>query len=93
MLGELLDKAARLLDDVSPEFQSFSQVVENIFHRWSQHQEKDYDMAYGTLSLPGVAELFVRLEMLEWAGFEVRRHDDSSSLLRHWKNTIGIVWW
>ncbi|KAI8827202.1 nineteen complex-related protein 2-domain-containing protein [Fimicolochytrium jonesii] len=56
---------SRMFEDVGHEFRSL-RMIKQKFETWKAKYAKEYDEAYGALSIPGIVELFVRHEFLAW---------------------------
>ncbi|TPX55683.1 hypothetical protein PhCBS80983_g05116 [Powellomyces hirtus] len=70
--AEMSDSKARvqdghihMFDDVGEEFRSL-RMIKQRFETWKVKFPKEYEEAWGALSIPGIFELFVRHEMLQW---------------------------
>lgn len=59
-----------LMSDVGPEFRSL-RIVKDKFEAWKLKYDDDYQKAYGSLSLPGAFEFYVRSELVSWDPFSV----------------------
>lgn len=59
-----------LMEDVSEEFRSLGAVKEK-FEAWKTTYYEDYQKAFGSLSLPGAFEFYIRLELITWNPFLV----------------------
>ncbi|KAI9258992.1 nineteen complex-related protein 2-domain-containing protein [Phascolomyces articulosus] len=59
------DKIPALLEDVSDEFGSL-EMVKSKFEAWKTSFYEDYSKAFGSLSLPGAFEFYVRCELVTW---------------------------
>ncbi|CAO3703096.1 unnamed protein product [Rhizopus stolonifer] len=57
-----------LLKDVGDEYRSLESVKAK-FEAWKTTFNEDYKMAFGSLSLPGAFEFYIRLELLTWNPF------------------------
>ncbi|CEP07979.1 hypothetical protein [Parasitella parasitica] len=57
-----------LLADVSDEYRSLG-TVKNKFEAWKLDYYDDYQKAYGSLSLPGAFEFYIRAELVSWDPF------------------------
>ncbi|KAL7316435.1 hypothetical protein PS15m_005525 [Mucor circinelloides] len=57
-----------LMADVSSEFSSLS-TVKDKFEAWKLDYYDDYKKAYGSLSLPGAFEFYIRSELVSWDPF------------------------
>ncbi|EIE81292.1 hypothetical protein G6F46_006843 [Rhizopus delemar] len=57
-----------LMEDVSEEFRSLGAVKEK-FEAWKTTYYEDYQKAFGSLSLPGAFEFYIRLELITWNPF------------------------
>lgn len=64
------DKVDELMSDVGEEFKSL-RIVKNKFEAWKLEYYDDYQKAYGSLSLPGAFEFYVRSELVSWDPFSV----------------------
>ncbi|KAI7857557.1 nineteen complex-related protein 2-domain-containing protein [Circinella umbellata] len=62
------DKVASILEDVSDEFGSL-EMVKSKFEAWKTNFYQDYTKAFGSLSLPGAFEFYVRCELVTWNPF------------------------
>ncbi|KAI9018486.1 nineteen complex-related protein 2-domain-containing protein [Phycomyces nitens] len=62
-------KIAELLSDVSDEFKPLRTVMDR-FGAWKTEFYEDYQKAFGSLSLPGAFEFYVRCELVSWDPFE-----------------------
>ncbi|KAI8086841.1 nineteen complex-related protein 2-domain-containing protein [Gilbertella persicaria] len=58
----------QLLSDVSPEFSSL-RAVKDKFEAWKLDFTEDYEKAFGSLSLPGAFEFYIRTELVSWDPF------------------------
>ncbi|KAF7726524.1 hypothetical protein EC973_008655 [Apophysomyces ossiformis] len=61
-------KLHELFSDVSDEYKDI-QVVKEKFEAWKIMYNDDYKKAYGSLSLPGAFEFYVRCELVAWDPF------------------------
>ncbi|KAG0176184.1 hypothetical protein DFQ28_007617 [Apophysomyces sp. BC1034] len=61
-------KLDEILLDVSDEFKDI-QTVKERFEAWKIKYSDDYKKAYGSLSLPGAFEFYVRCELVTWDPF------------------------
>lgn len=59
-----------LLKDVGDEYRSLESVKAK-FEAWKTTFNEDYKMAFGSLSLPGAFEFYIRLDLLTWNPFSV----------------------
>lgn len=57
-----------MLEDVGEEFESL-EAVKSKFEAWKTRFYDDYNKAFGSLSLPGAFEFFVRCELVSWDPF------------------------
>lgn len=57
-----------MLEDVGEEFESM-EAVKSKFEAWKTRFYDDYTKAFGSLSLPGAFEFFVRCELVSWDPF------------------------
>ena len=57
-----------MLEDVGEEFESL-EAVKHKFEAWKTRFYDDYTKAFGSLSLPGAFEFFVRCELVSWDPF------------------------
>lgn len=102
-IDDAVDSLSTLLDDANDDFRVFSNVLQRIFEKWSSSYPKDYEMAYGTLSVPGVAEMFVRTEMCGFHYLEVLKSlktifvfvfvtilISSTRLMNRWNQGLGM---
>ncbi|KAL0082475.1 nineteen complex-related protein 2-domain-containing protein, partial [Phycomyces blakesleeanus] len=62
-------KIADLLSDVSDDFKPLRSVMDR-FGAWKTEFYDDYQKAFGSLSLPGAFEFYVRCELVSWDPFE-----------------------
>lgn len=60
-----------LMANVGDEFKSLT-TVKNKFEAWKKDYYDDYQKAYGSLSLPGAFEFYIRTELVSWDPFSVR---------------------
>ncbi|KAJ3143064.1 hypothetical protein HDU90_002938 [Geranomyces variabilis] len=58
-------RLAHMFHDAGAEFRSL-RMIKQRFDTWGAKFPKDYADAYGSLSIPGIFELFVRHEMAAW---------------------------
>nr|KAJ3421625.1 hypothetical protein HK105_002890 [Polyrhizophydium stewartii] len=65
---DIIEANQQLLSDAASQFRKLSAVKER-FQAWKQKYPKDYDQAYGALSLAGAFSLHVRHEMFGWNPF------------------------
>ncbi|KAJ3018332.1 GC-rich sequence DNA-binding factor [Thoreauomyces humboldtii] len=63
--ANIADGHQHLFDGVANDFRSLG-VIKQRFETWRAKFPKEYDEAYGALSIPGIFELFIRHELLEW---------------------------
>lgn len=63
-------KMLDMLADVGEEFKSL-RTVKDKFEAWKTQYYDDYQKAYGSLSLPGAFEFYVRCELVSWDPFSV----------------------
>ncbi|KAI8140281.1 nineteen complex-related protein 2-domain-containing protein [Fennellomyces sp. T-0311] len=61
-------KVEEMLEDVGEEFGSL-EMVKNKFEAWKTNFFDDYSKAFGSLSLPGAFEFYVRCELVTWNPF------------------------
>ncbi|KAJ3042031.1 hypothetical protein HDV00_008324 [Rhizophlyctis rosea] len=59
------NKSSRLFEDAMEDFRSII-LIKQRFETWKSRHSKDYENGFGSLSMPGVFELFVRQELLDW---------------------------
>ena len=52
------------MDDIDQSYTSLSYIIEKYFQSWYDLYQTEYTSAFGTLSVVGVAEYFVRFELL-----------------------------
>jgi GC-rich sequence DNA-binding factor len=64
------EKTKEMLADVGEEFKSL-RTVKDKFEAWKSQYYDDYQKAYGSLSLPGAFEFYVRCELVSWDAFSV----------------------
>lgn len=64
------EKMDELMSDVGAEFKSI-RTVKDKFEAWKLEYYDDYQKAYGSLSLPGAFEFYVRSELVSWDPFSV----------------------
>lgn len=64
------EKLEEMLADVGEEFKSL-RTVKDKFEAWKLNYYDDYQKAYGSLSLPGAFEFYIRCELLSWDPFSV----------------------
>lgn len=64
------EKLSDLMSDVGDEFKSL-RTVKDKFEAWKLEYYDDYQKAYGSLSLPGAFEFYIRSELLSWDPFSV----------------------
>lgn len=64
------DAIEELLADVDDAFKSLT-TVKNKFETWKVDYYDDYKKAYGSLSLPGAFEFYIRAELVSWDPFSV----------------------
>ncbi|KAG2202775.1 hypothetical protein INT47_004799 [Mucor saturninus] len=62
------EKLDELMSDVGAEFKSL-RIVKDKFEAWKLEYYDDYQKAYGSLSLPGAFEFYVRSELVSWDPF------------------------
>ncbi|KND01791.1 uncharacterized protein SPPG_03582 [Spizellomyces punctatus DAOM BR117] len=62
-LGRVRQRLEHLFDDTDDEFRSLP-IIKKRFEIWKRKYPKDYEDGYGSLSVPGIFELFVRGELL-----------------------------
>lgn len=62
------NKVPAMLEDVGEEFESL-EAVKSKFEAWKTRFYDDYNKAFGSLSLPGAFEFFVRCELVSWDPF------------------------
>ncbi|KAI9341603.1 nineteen complex-related protein 2-domain-containing protein [Pilaira anomala] len=62
------EKLSDLMSDVGDEFKSL-RTVKDKFEAWKLEYYDDYQKAYGSLSLPGAFEFYIRSELLSWDPF------------------------
>ncbi|KAJ8653157.1 hypothetical protein O0I10_011206 [Lichtheimia ornata] len=62
------NKVPAMLEDVGEEFESM-EAVKSKFEAWKTRFYDDYTKAFGSLSLPGAFEFFVRCELVSWDPF------------------------
>ncbi|KAG9293655.1 hypothetical protein G9A89_018992 [Geosiphon pyriformis] len=60
---------AKIFNDVDDEFRSIS-IVKSKFEAFKTEFREDYAQAYGSLSLPGVFEFYIRHQLLMWEPFK-----------------------
>ncbi|KAJ3224752.1 GC-rich sequence DNA-binding factor 2, partial [Clydaea vesicula] len=60
-----------IFNDVNSDFKSLEFLIKKYFESWANYYREEYDLAYGTLSLPGLTEIYLRLEMCSWEPFTV----------------------
>ncbi|CAO3608119.1 unnamed protein product [Mucor hiemalis] len=70
------EKLEEMLADVGEEFKSL-RTVKDKFEAWKLNYYDDYQKAYGSLSLPGAFEFYIRCELLSWDPFSEPRDFDS----------------
>ena len=63
-------KIEDMLADVGPEFKDL-RTVKDKFEKWKTDYYEDYQKAYGSLSLPGAFEFYIRCELVSWDPFSV----------------------
>ncbi|CAO3650050.1 unnamed protein product [Cunninghamella blakesleeana] len=63
-----INKLDRLFDDVTDDFKTL-EAVKSRFESWKTDFYEDYKMAFGSLSLPGAFEFYVRCEIVAWDPF------------------------
>lgn len=63
-------KIDELMADVGEEFKSL-RTVKDKFEAWKSEYYEDYEKAYGSLSLPGAFEFYIRSELVSWDPFSV----------------------
>lgn len=66
------DGIESLMADVSTEFKTLG-TVKDKFEAWKSEYYDDYQKAYGSLSLPGAFEFYIRCELVSWDPFSVSR--------------------
>ncbi|TPX72934.1 hypothetical protein SpCBS45565_g00256 [Spizellomyces sp. 'palustris'] len=71
-LGRVRHRLEHLFDDTDDEFRSLP-TIKKRFEIWKRKYPKDYEDGYGSLSVPGIFELFVRGELLTQSLQDVRR--------------------
>ena len=71
-LEEILSESEHVFDDVSDEFGRCKRV-KRIFEQWKSEQSETYAEAYIEICLPKLFSPIIRLEMIDWKPFEVRR--------------------
>lgn len=59
-----------MFDDVTDDFKTL-EAVKSRFESWKTDFYEDYKMAFGSLSLPGAFEFYVRCELVTWDPFSV----------------------
>ncbi|KAI9489329.1 nineteen complex-related protein 2-domain-containing protein [Zychaea mexicana] len=62
------DNIPAILEDVSDEFGSI-EMIKSKFEAWKTNFYEDYTKAFGSLSLPGAFEFYVRCELATWNPF------------------------
>ncbi|KAG2237678.1 hypothetical protein INT48_009616 [Thamnidium elegans] len=62
------EKLDGIMSDVADEFKSL-RTVKDKFEAWKLQYFDDYQKAYGSLSLPGAFEFYVRSELVSWDPF------------------------
>jgi hypothetical protein len=55
----------KLFEDASKHFRKIS-IVKEKFETWKVEYHKEYEQAYGEVSIPEVFDMYVRFELLEW---------------------------
>ena len=78
------DKVASILEDVSDEFGSL-ETVKTKFEAWKTNYHQDYTKAFGSLSLPGAFEFYVRCELVAWNPFTEPMEFDTM----HWHTILS----
>ncbi|KAI9481384.1 MAG: nineteen complex-related protein 2-domain-containing protein [Benjaminiella poitrasii] len=58
----------KIMADVSEDFKTL-RVVKDKFEAWKTEYYDDYEKAYGSLSLPGAFEFYIRAELVSWDTF------------------------
>jgi hypothetical protein len=61
-----------LMEDVGSEFRTL-RTVKDKFEAWKLEYYDDYQKAYGSLSLPGAFEFYIRSELVSWDPFSVSK--------------------
>ncbi len=72
---ELFHAREACLEDASKHFRKISHVKER-FDTWKRSYPKEYEQAYGAMSLAGLFDLYVRHELLIWKPFVVNLYSD-----------------
>ncbi|KAK5670746.1 hypothetical protein BDV3_005058 [Batrachochytrium dendrobatidis] len=67
---QIMDQHRTLLDDAKKQYRKLS-VIKDRFQIWKCKFPKEYDQAYGSLSLVGAFALHVRFEHFGWEPFKV----------------------
>ncbi|KAI8374298.1 nineteen complex-related protein 2-domain-containing protein [Radiomyces spectabilis] len=70
------DELDQMLADVGDDFGSI-RAVKDKFEAWKGHFYDDYQKAFGSLSLPGAFEFYVRCELVSWDPFTDAREFDT----------------
>lgn len=73
-----------LMHDVGSEYKTLSSVIEH-FEPWKLDYYDDYEKAYGSLSLPGAFEFYIRSELVSWDPFNTPIDFDSMG----WHSTLS----
>ncbi|KAI9259900.1 nineteen complex-related protein 2-domain-containing protein [Sporodiniella umbellata] len=73
-----------LLKEIGDEYRSL-EMVKSKFEAWKTTYYEDYQKAFGSLSLPGAFEFFIRLELLTWNPFSDPIEFDSME----WHKTLS----
>ncbi|KAJ1344051.1 hypothetical protein BSLG_001191 [Batrachochytrium salamandrivorans] len=76
-LEEIITEHKHLFDDAKKQYRSISPIKDR-FQAWKWEYPKDYNQAYGALSLAGVFELYVRYEHFGWNPFKTSVHFEDS---------------
>jgi hypothetical protein len=64
-----------LMQDVGEDFKTLNNVMEH-YEAWKLDYYDDYEKAYGSLSLPGAFEFYIRTELVSWDPFNVSYIND-----------------
>lgn len=59
------------LEDADPDFQALDHILKKQLQPWATFYPKEWQLAYGHLSIPGISCIFVRSEMLNWDPFSI----------------------
>ena len=67
---ELNDAKSTCFDDASKYFKKLHHVKERL-DKWKLEYPKEYEQGYGAMSMAGIFDIYVRLELLNWSPFTV----------------------